>query len=321
MLDKVKKYWFLIGLAAVFLATLLDHTEFISQAGIWCKSHNGANAAIFIIFLFSGLLLDASQIGAGIKNVKSILLSLILIFIAAPAISLFFGITSLGTGIKIGIFLVAIMPTTLSSGVVMTGAAGGNMAGALATTILSNGVAVFTVPLTLSFLMGFIGMTATTSMDKSVIMMKIGVLVLLPLSMGLAAKLKKALRPVVLQYSTHLQNSNQFLILSIVWLALCQAKPAIMENSGDIITIWICVAIFHGALLAIGYSTIYIFRLKPGQRESALIMGCQKTLPLSIILQITLFPQYGIALVVCVLHHFTQLIMDSFVVVRLKKSP
>jgi sodium/bile acid cotransporter 7 len=191
MLDKVKKYWFLIGLAAVFLATLMDNTEFVSLAGIWCKSHNGANAAIFIIFLFSGLLLDVSQIGAGIKNVKSILLSLILIFIAAPAISLFFGMTALGTGIKIGIFLVAIMPTTLSSGVVMTGAAGGNMAGALVTTILSNGVAVFTVPLTLSFLMGFIGITATTSMDKSVIMIKIGVLVLLPLSMGLAARLKK----------------------------------------------------------------------------------------------------------------------------------
>lgn len=321
MLDKVKKYWFLIGLAAVFLATLMDNTEFVSLAGIWCKSRNGADAAIFIIFLFSGLLLDVSQISAGIKNVKSILLSLILIFIAAPAISLFFGMTSLGTGIKIGIFLVAIMPTTLSSGVVMTGAAGGNMAGALVTTILSNGVALFTVPLTLSFLMGFIGITATTSIDKSVIMMKIGVLVLLPLSMGLAAKLKKTIRPVILQYSAYFQNINQFLILFIVWMALCQAKPAIMENSGDIITIWICVAIFHGALLAIGYITICIFRLKPGQRESTLLMGCQKTLPLSIILQITLFPQYGIALVVCVLHHFTQLIMDSFVVVRLKKSP
>jgi len=321
MMAIIKKYWFLFGLAAVFLATLMDKSEYISLAGIWCKSHNSADAAIFIIFLLSGLLLDVSQIGAGIKNVKSIFLSLILIFFATPAISLFFGMTSLSTGIKIGIFLVAIMPTTLSSGVVMTGAAGGNMAGALATTILSNGMAVFTVPVTLSFLMGFVGITAATSIDKSVIMMKIGVLVLLPLFMGLAAKLKRTLRPVILQYSAHLQNVNQFLILCIVWMALCKAKPAIMENSVDIITIGICVAVFHGTLLAIGYITILIFKLKPGQRESALIMGCQKTLPLSIILQISLFPQFGIALVVCVLHHFTQLIMDSFVVVRLKKFP
>jgi solute carrier family 10 (sodium/bile acid cotransporter), member 7 len=320
MLDKVKKYWFLIGLAAIFVVTLMDNTEFISRIGIWCKSHHVADAAIFIIFLFSGLLLDANQIGEGIKHVKSILLSLFLIFIAAPAISLFFGMTSLPIGIKIGIFLVAIMPTTLSSGVVMTGAAGGNMAGALVTTILANGMAVFAVPVTLSFLMGFIGITATATMDNSIIMIKIGVLVLLPLFMGLAAKLKRTLHPVIRQYSAHLQNCNQFLIICIVWMALSQAKPTIMENSHYILTIWICVAIFHSVLLAVGYGTIFIFRLKPGQREGALLMGCQKTLPLSIILQITLFPQYGIALVVCVLHHFTQLIMDSFVVIKLKKS-
>lgn len=321
MLDKVKKHWFLLGLAAVFFVTLTDSAEFVSKAGIWCKSHHVADGAIFIIFLFSGFLLDGGQIKSGIKNVKSIFLSLILIFVAAPAIALFFGMTSLGTGIKIGIFLVATMPTTLSTGVVMTGAAGGNMAGALVTTIIASGMAVFTVPVTLSFLMGFIGMTAKASVDNSAIMIKIVALVLLPLLIGLAARSKQALRPVIHKYLTHLQNGNQFLILCIVWMALCQAKPTIMENSGDIMPIWICVAVFHGALLTVGFGTIFIFRLRPGQKESVLLMGCQKTLPLSIILQLTLFPQYGIALVVCVLHHFTQLIMDSLVVVRLKKSP
>jgi len=314
MLAMIKKHWFLFGLAAVFFVTLMDNAEFVSTAGIWCKSHHGADTAIFIIFLFSGLLLDAGQISTGIKNVKNIFLSLVLIFVAAPAISLFFGMTSLGTGIKIGIFLVAIMPTTLSTGVVMTGAAGGNMAGALATTIIANGMAVLTVPVSLSFLMGFIGMTAKASVDNAVIMLEIVVLVLLPLFIGLAVKSKQTLRPVIHKYLTHLQNGNQFLILCIVWMALCKAKPAIVKNSGDIITIWVCVAVFHGALLAVGFGTIFLFRLRPGQKESVLLMGCQKTLPLSIILQITLFPQYGIALVVCVLHHFTQLIMDSFVV-------
>ncbi|MBW1894127.1 MAG: bile acid:sodium symporter [Deltaproteobacteria bacterium] len=320
MMTMIKKHWFLLGLFAVFSMTLLDNTEFVSLAGIWCKSHNGANTAIFIIFLISGLLLDAGQIKSGIKNVKSIFLSLILIFMAAPAIAVFFGMSSLDIGIKIGIILVAIMPTTLSSGVVMTGAAGGNMAGALVTTILANSLAVFTVPITLFILMGILGITTTASIDNSFIMAKIGLLVLLPLCLGLTARPNRKINPVIRRYSIHLQNLNLFLICGIVWMALSQSKPTIIENSGDIITVLICVAVFHGALLAVGGFIILAFQLKPGQRESTLLMGCQKTLPLSIILQISLFPQYGIALVVCVLHHLTQLIIDSFVVAKLKKA-
>ena len=321
MLDKIKKHWFLMGLAVIFSATLMDGAEIVAKIGIWSKSNHGADAAIFIIFLFSGFLLNAEQIRTGIKDIKSIIPALILIFIAAPAISLGFGMTTLDTGIKIGIFLVAIMPTTLSSGVVMTGSAGGNMAGALVTTIIANAMAVFTVPITLPLLLGFIGFSAAASIDKSTIMIKLGTLVLLPLFIGLAARSMQVFRSVLSNYSVHLQNMNQFLILLIVWMALSQARPTILANSGDIMTILGCVAIFHGSLLAVGVLTIGVFHLKPGQRESTLLMGCQKTLPLSIILQITLFPQFGIALVVCVLHHFIQLTMDSIVVVKLKTSP
>ncbi|MBW2597910.1 MAG: bile acid:sodium symporter [Deltaproteobacteria bacterium] len=48
-------------------------------------------------------------------------------------------------------------------------------------------------------------------------------------------------------------------------------------------------------------------------------MGSQKTLPLSVILQVSLFPQYGLALVVCVLHHLVHLLMDGYLVGRLRK--
>lgn len=45
-----------------------------------------------------------------------------------PATAVLMGLASLDPGIRIGLFLVAVMRTTLSSGVVMTGAAGGNIA-------------------------------------------------------------------------------------------------------------------------------------------------------------------------------------------------
>ena len=39
---------------------------------------------------------------------------------------------------------------------------------------------------------------------------------------------------------------------------------------------------------------------------------------LSIILQVSLFPQYGMALMVCVLHHMIHLLMEGYLVGRLK---
>jgi hypothetical protein len=47
-------------------------------------------------------------------------------------------------------------------------------------------------------------------------------------------------------------------------------------------------------------------------------MDGQKTLPLSVILQVSLFPQYGLALVVCVVHHFVHLLMDGYLVGKLR---
>jgi sodium/bile acid cotransporter 7 len=49
-------------------------------------------------------------------------------------------------------------------------------------------------------------------------------------------------------------------------------------------------------------------------------MGGQKTLPLSVILQVTLFPEYGLALAVCVVHHILHLITDAYLVEKLKHT-
>jgi hypothetical protein len=51
---------------------------------------------------------------------------------------------------------------------------------------------------------------------------------------------------------------------------------------------------------------------------SVLFVGGQKTLPLSVILQVSLFPQYGLALVACVMHHLIVLMMDGYLVGKLK---
>ena len=316
MSDSIKKYWFLIGLFLVFVVTIADASETISSMGRWLKMHRGPDAVIVLIFFFSGLILDARQIKSGITDAKGILAALIIIFLVAPIVGALFGAIPLDKGIVIGIFLVAVMPTTLSSGVVMTGAAGGNMAQALVITILANGIAVFTIPVALSLMLNIGGGSTVVVIDKLAIMIKLGFYVLLPLCFGLTMKLLA--ESLMNRWVFRLQMLNQVLVLAIVWMAMSQARDVILNSGASVGVIFLLVFGFHGVLLATaGIFTGYL-KLGKGRRESVIFMGGQKTLPLSIILQVSLFPQYGLALVVCVLHHLIHLLMDGYLVGRLK---
>jgi sodium/bile acid cotransporter 7 len=312
----IKKHWFLIGLLLVFVVTVADVSETVSSVGRWLKMHRGPDVVIVLIFFFSGLILDARQIKSGILDAKGIIAALVIIFLVAPVIAALFGAIPVDTGVLIGIFLVAVMPTTLSSGVVMTGAAGGNMAQALVITILANGLAVFTIPVVLSLLLNLVGGSTVVVIDKLAIVIKLGCYVLLPLCFGLTIKLLTKSLMDRLVY--RLQMLNQLLVLAIVWMAMSQAKDAIISGGSSMGIIFLLVSGFHGMLLAAAGLFAGCLKLGKGRRESVIFMGGQKTLPLSIILQVSLFPQYGLALVVCVLHHLIHLLMDGYLVGKLK---
>ncbi|MBW1840716.1 MAG: bile acid:sodium symporter [Deltaproteobacteria bacterium] len=314
----IKKYWFLAGLLLVFAITVGDTSETVSGIGRWLKMHRGPDAVISLVFFFSGLILNAGQVRSGLMDIKGIVLALWLIFIVSPIIAVIIGFLPMDTGIVIGIFLVAVMPTTLSSGVVMTGAAGGNMAHALAITILANGLAVFTIPVTLSLLLGRFGGAAAVHIDTPAIMIKLGLLVLLPLCVGLSVK--TYFTSFMDRVAHKLQILNQFLVLVIVWMAVSGARPAIIDGGSKLGTVFLLVFTFHGALLTASGIFTRVTGMGKGRRESVIFMGSQKTLPLSIILQVSLFPQYGLALVVCVMHHLVHLIMDGYLVGRLKSG-
>ena len=316
MSDLIKKYWFLIGLLLVFVVTVADASETVSSIGRWLKIHHGPDVVIVLIFLFSGLILDVRQIKSGVMDIKGIVAALIIIFLVAPVIAALFGAIPLDTGVLVGIFLVAVMPTTLSSGVVMTGAAGGNMAQALVITILANGFAVFTIPMVLSLLLNLVGGSTIVVIDKPAIMIKLGCYVLLPLCFGLSIKLLA--KSLMDRWVYRLQMLNQLLVLAIVWMAISQAKDAIVSGGSSVGVIFLLVFGFHGILLVTAGIFTGFLKLGKGRRESVIFMGGQKTLPLSIILQVSLFPQYGLALVVCVLHHLIHLLMDGYLVGRLK---
>ena len=312
----IRKYWFMAGLIAVTGITMADHHEWIVTAGRWLKTNHGPAMVIFSIFFFSGLALDARMLRKGLGDKKATMAALVSIFIFAPLTALLFRLLPLDIQIITGLFLVAIMPSTLSSGVVMTGAAGGNSAHALLVTITANALAVFTIPVVLSLLLTSTGDARVIIIDKAAIMIKIALLVLVPLAMGMALQYLFHRRIAPLQPGT--QIVNQLLILAIVWMAMCQSRTTILAGGHAIVAICTASLGFHLVLVALAASLAKVLRIGPGRRESIIFMGGQKTLPLSVILQVTLFPEYGLALAVCVVHHILHLIADAYLVEKLK---
>ncbi len=314
----VKRNWFMLGLMGVAAITVADSSGITVAPGLWLKTHGGPNIVIVLIFFLSGLALDTRQIRAGFADYKGTLLALCLIFLAAPLVALGFSTLPLAAGVVIGLFLVASMPSTLSSGIVMTGEAGGNMAHALLVTIIANSLAVVTIPITLNHLLTFTGDSRVIVIDQLPIMIKIATLVLLPLVIGLIVRNRTGslLRPL-LPYTS---ICNQIGILAIVWMASCQGREAIVSRLDTMLPVLAVVFSFHLVMLAVAIMAARIARMGKGRRESVIFMGGQKTLALSVVLQVSLFPDYGLALVVCILHHITHLAMDAFVVQRLKKK-
>ncbi len=300
----------------VFIITLADSSQTVSSIGKWLKTHHGPDFTIIMIFFVSGILLEADQIVSGLKDISGTLTALFIIFLVAPLAACLMNLSLNDTGMAIGIFLVAVMPSTLSSGVVMTGAAGGNMAHSLFITILANSLAVFTIPISLSLLLKLTGGSIDIVIDKTAIMIKLGLFVMVPLFFGIIAKRLAGIW--FKRFSFKLNRLNQCMILMIVWMAVSQAREVIISSGKMTGNILLLVFVFHGVLLLAAGFLVWCFKFRKGRRESIIFMGSQKTLPLSIILQVSLFPQYGIALVVCVMHHIVHLLMDGYLVGRLK---
>lgn len=311
-LRRLREQWFLLGLLGIAAVTLLDSTGVIAGGGKWLKVHYGPNAVIGLIFFSSGLILRSEEIRSGLGDVKGTIAAMATIVILAPLAAWVLNLLPLTPGLRIGLFLVAVMPTTLTTGVVMTGAAGGNMAHALLITILSNALGVLTVPVSLSLLMGLGKEMESVPIDRWALMMQIALLVLVPLVLGMAVRKKgvavgPALRgavPVV----------NQCLVLAILWMALSEAKSTVIGGGAQAGLALLLSFVYHAILVAAALGVSRILGMGAGRRESVVFMGGQKTLPLSILIQTTLFPQHGLALAFCIIYHFVHLIMDGYLV-------
>ncbi len=315
------KNWF--SLSLIIVALLTCFISKLSYAGALLKNSGGTYFVIFIIFFISGLLIDfkkgklsknTAHRKSLINNITPLLLAIFMIFIVSPIVAIPFIFLKVSLGIKLGILIVSIMPTTLSTGVVMTESAGGNTTYSILITVVANSIAIFILPFFLSLMLPFIGKATFINLDKAFMIKKLVLLVLLPLIIGMAINffLKE------IKFKKKLNFINQLLVVSMVWMAISSSKDNLSGSIYDFIIILTIVLIFHITLLLSSFILCKIYKIKDKEKISIIFMGSQKTLPLSIVILVNYFPQYTIAAMVSILHHITHILIDSFLLKKIR---
>ena len=264
------------------------------------------------IFLVNGYQTRLRELPGGRTLIASSLIAVVIALLLAPFIGLFVtGMAGLPVAAAMGLVVMATVPPTLSSGIVMTRIAGGNAAKALFLTILLNLIGVVTVPYLLQLLLQSLG---DVSLSPLSLLRQLLLIVVLPFAAGALARTWVRLPPRhwLLRYLPSL------CVVATVWMAVSASAPALGRlDGGLLVTIALASLAIHASLLLLCLLVRPLYRAAPADWIALLFPVSQKTLPVAVGILAGLDGSAGLALVACILFHFVQLFTDSVIAARL----
>jgi sodium/bile acid cotransporter 7 len=281
LVSLLKKYWFLLGVvAAAVLGLLLPQV-----ADRFNPRSLATNLIVVILFLITGLSLSTEAVWKGLRDIRLHLYLQLFIFVLTPAY--FLGSMALLRGVlpdflDVGILALACLPTTVSSCVVFTQAAGGNAAGAVFSSTLANVLGVLVSPLLLSLLLK----GAHQSLPSSAvlrILANLGLTILLPFAAGQGLRILFA-RQFASKHRAVLGALSSCLILLIIFFAFGRSARSQLFHEGAtrFLLPFLYLAISHLLLVLTSYNGARLLRLSAENQIAVLFVAPQKTMALGL---------------------------------------
>ncbi|RWX48438.1 solute carrier family 10 (sodium/bile acid cotransporter), member 7 [Candidatus Electrothrix marina] len=304
----MRQYFLPAGLilAAIFALTL-------PQAGVILAGHNGITLTILIIFLVSGYQTGAAGIPLNKGLLHVFLTAAAVSLLLAPLLGLAIGnLLTLSSSLLTGLLIICAVPPTLSSGIVITGVSGGNTVLALMLTISLNLTGILTLPTVLHLCLKASGPVA---IDQWGLFTKMLLLVLFPFVLG------KIIRTMLKKQwvSPNWSYVNSSCVILAVYISLAVSRQEFFRtSSGQYLAVLFSVSLVHLLLLAMNNQAGKLLKLNPNDSKALLFVASQKTLPISLAVLAGLHQDTGNAVIVCLLFHFVQLLIDSVLASRLR---
>jgi len=224
------------------------------------------------------------------------------------------------TAIQAGFLYLCVLPSTVSTSVVLTAVARGNVAGALFNAALSNLMGVFLTPLLVQILM----QTTGQSTPFLPLLGKILLLTLVPFFLGMW--LRRHIRSWVDHHKAWVGRISNGVIIFIVYCAFCDSvMEKVWQKQGVAFTAAVLggvVLLFVGMSLLVA-ATVRCFRLNREDAIAAYFCSVKKTLAMGVPLAMLIFgdrADLSLILLPIMMYHPLQLFVNGVLANRWAKS-
>jgi sodium/bile acid cotransporter 7 len=251
-----------------------------------------SNFGISLILFLQGLSLAFEKVRSGAGNWRLHVIIQLFTFAVFPLAGLLLNEIvpllwpSQPGGIRSGFLFLCVLPSTISTSVVLTAVARGNTAGALFNAAFSNILGVFLTPILVHLLMR----TTGQSTPLGPLLLKIMMLTLVPFFTGML------LRPLVLRwveaYGAWVARISNAVIVFIVYSAFCdsiQARIWDRHGPGMTVRVLLIVVVLFAGMSALIYATCRALRLNREDLIAAYFCSVKKTLAMGVPLALLIF--------------------------------
>src|SRR5690606_34375942 len=279
-----------------------------------------ATVGISLIFFFYGLKLSPDKLRSGLKNWKLHALVQIATFLIIPILVLLFHPFLQSKEqelIWLAFFFLAVLPSTVSSSVVMVSMAKGNIPAAIFNASISGIIGIVITPLWMGL---FIGGTQT-NFDFTDIYIKLVLQIILPVVIGLL--LQRFLGTWAQRHNSKLTLFDKSIILLIIYKSFAESFS---ENIFNAVSVWDLLVIGIAALVLflMAYSITGLvskkLRFNREDQITAQFCGTKKSLVHGTVFSKILFgnmASIGIILLPLMIYHALQILILSVVATKM----
>ncbi len=309
--------WFLVGMAvATLLAWLFPEP---GASGGWLKPELLTKGGVALIFFLHGVALSFAALKAGTLRWPLHVVVQASTFLLFPLLG--FAVNALlGDAVtdelKLGIFFLCALPSTVSSSVALTAAANGNVAGALFNATLSSVLGVFLTPLWIAVVVT----TTGASQALGPVILDLVTWLILPLVAGQLCR--PLLAGVATRHKSKINVADRWTILVLVYTSFCDSfKEGVWAEHGWS-TLLIVLAIAGGVFavaMAIMGAVSRALGFSAEDRIAAMFCGSKKTLASGVPMARLIFgahPAIGVILLPIMIYHPLQLVISGVLAQR-----
>lgn len=307
---KRKVDWFLLGMAAaVALAWLFPEP---GARGGWMHPELLTKAGVALIFFLHGVALSFTALKAGTLNWRLHLVVQGSAFVLFPLLGL--GIMAathswLPEGLRLGFFFLCALPSTVSSSVALTAAAGGNVAAAVFNATLSSLLGVVLTPLWI----GAVSEAQGVSGSLGSVILDLVLWLVLPLVLGQLSR--PLLAGWAAAHKKWIHRVDRGTILLLVYTSFCDsfALGVWSQNGATVVlaTVFGSAALFFVVFFIVGAMSDGL-RFSFADRIAAVFCGSKKSLATGVPMAQLMFggnPLLGLILLPIMIYHPLQLVI------------